>query len=310
VAKLVNDVVRRRWLYKDQLAPVAELQYDGSGVLTRRLTFTYGTRPNVPDYLVVASSGPDAGTYRVVSDYLGSPRVVVRANCTATSNVFTSCVVQRLDYDEFGRVTIDTNPGFQPFGFAGGLYEADTGLVRFGARDYDAFAGRWTARDPILFDAGQANLYAYVGHDPVNFIDPAGLAKLRTAQAFFARVVRLTDKGMKIVGDWLDWDDAVKAAKDGEDLLLRSRTAAKDLAEECGGGGATHHAAHVKTAGPKARPHYHPDGMDNHFFYQALLLFDFDESGDLGLNDVGEAIDMVAPENLQVSVPEGFGGVY
>jgi RHS repeat-associated protein len=45
-------------------------------------------------------------------------------------------------------VTADSNPGFQPFGFAGGLYDPDTGLVRFGARDYDAAAGRWTANDP------------------------------------------------------------------------------------------------------------------------------------------------------------------
>jgi RHS repeat-associated protein len=55
---------------------------------------------------------------------------------------------------------VDSNPGFQPFGFAGGLYDRDTGLVRFGARDYDAETGRWTARDPILFAGGQGNLYA------------------------------------------------------------------------------------------------------------------------------------------------------
>ncbi|MDH5679538.1 MAG: RHS repeat-associated core domain-containing protein, partial [Nitrospinota bacterium] len=43
----------------------------------------------------------------------------------------------------------DTNPGFQPFGFAGGLYDQHTKLTRFGARDYDAHAGRWTSKDPI-----------------------------------------------------------------------------------------------------------------------------------------------------------------
>lgn len=32
-----------------------------------------------------------------------------------------------------------------------------------------------TAKDPILFRGGDTNLYAYVGNDPVNFIDPAGL---------------------------------------------------------------------------------------------------------------------------------------
>ena len=47
--------------------------------------------------------------------------------------------------------------------------------VRFGARDYDAETGRWTARDPILFAGGQSNLYAYVNNDPVNLTDPSGL---------------------------------------------------------------------------------------------------------------------------------------
>jgi RHS repeat-associated protein len=31
----------------------------------------------------------------------------------------------------------------------------------FGARDYEPEAGRWTARDPILFEGGQSNLYTY-----------------------------------------------------------------------------------------------------------------------------------------------------
>ena len=59
-----------------------------------------------------------------------------------------------MDYDSFGNVLQDTQPGFQPFGFAGGLYDPDTKLVRFGARDYDPRTGRWTAKDPILFAGG------------------------------------------------------------------------------------------------------------------------------------------------------------
>ena len=50
-----------------------------------------------------------------------------------------------------------------------------TGLVRFGVRDYDPQTGRWTARDPALFDGGQPNFYAYVNGDPVNGRDPTGL---------------------------------------------------------------------------------------------------------------------------------------
>ncbi len=72
----------------------------------------------------------------------------------------------------------DTNPGFQPFGFAGGLYDRDTGLTRFGARDYDPTIGRWTDKDPIGFAGGDTNLYAYVANDPINFLDPNGLGFL------------------------------------------------------------------------------------------------------------------------------------
>jgi len=105
-------------------------------------------------------------TYRLIADDLGSVRLVVDST--------TGAIAQRIDYDDFGVVLMDSNPGFQPFGFAGGLYDSDTGLVRFGARDYDAQTGRWTAKDSILFDGGDTNLYGYVLNDPVNFLDPAG----------------------------------------------------------------------------------------------------------------------------------------
>jgi len=78
----------------------------------------------------------------------------------------------------WGKVINDTNPGFQPFGFAGGLYDQDTGLTRFGFRDYDAETGRWTAKDPILFGGGDSNLWGYNANDPVNWIDPTGLKTL------------------------------------------------------------------------------------------------------------------------------------
>ena len=65
-----------------------------------------------------------------------------------------------------------------PFGFAGGLYDEDTRLTRFGYRDYDAETGKWTAKDPIGFEGGDTSLYGYVLNDPVNLIDPEGLTPL------------------------------------------------------------------------------------------------------------------------------------
>jgi RHS repeat-associated protein len=74
-------------------------------------------------------------------------------------------------------VISDTNPTLEiPFGFAGGLHDKDTNLIRFGYRDFDPETGRWTARDPIGFAGGDTNLYGYVASDPVNWMDLDGLA--------------------------------------------------------------------------------------------------------------------------------------
>ncbi|MBK6515855.1 MAG: RHS repeat-associated core domain-containing protein [Polyangiaceae bacterium] len=103
--------------------------------------FVYAGGVNVPALMVTPTA-----TYRLVTDHLGSVRRVI--------DIATGAVAQELDYDAWGRVLLDTSPGLQPFGFAGGLYDPDTGLVRFGARDYDANTGRWTAKDPIRFGVG------------------------------------------------------------------------------------------------------------------------------------------------------------
>lgn len=161
VGKRIGGVLTQGFLYQNQLKPVAEL--DGSNNLVSR--FVYGTRVNAPDYMIKGGV-----TYRIISDHLGSVRLVV--------NTTTGEIAQRIDYDEFGVVTMDTNPGFQPFGFAGGLYDPQTKLVRFGARDYDAETGRWTAKDPLMFLAEDTNLYGYVLNDPINLRDATGLWNL------------------------------------------------------------------------------------------------------------------------------------
>lgn len=46
----------------------------------------------------------------------------------------------------------------------------------FSRSHYDPEIGRWTSKDPILFNGQQTNLYGYSFSDPINFIDPSGLA--------------------------------------------------------------------------------------------------------------------------------------
>ncbi|MBP1149976.1 MULTISPECIES: RHS repeat-associated core domain-containing protein [Methylocaldum] len=167
IGKQVNGTPVQGFLYQDGLCPIAEL--DGENQIVSR--FVYADKSHVPAYLI-----RDGHTYRIISDHLGSPRLVVH---TADGTV-----MQRLDYDAWGQIILDTNPGFQPFGFAGGLYDRDTGLVRFGARDYDPETGRWTAKDPIRFRGGDSNLYAYVLNDPINWVDPLGLVNTDPASPF------------------------------------------------------------------------------------------------------------------------------
>jgi RHS repeat-associated protein len=159
VGKKVNGELVQGFLYEGQLTPAVEL--NGTGQVVSR--FVYATRLNVPDYIV---KGGD--TYRVTLDQLGSVRLV--------TNSLTGVVAQRIDYDEFGREVANTNPGFQPFGFAGGLAEFSSQLVRFGARDYDPVTGRLTTRDPLGL-ADDPNVYSYAGFDPINLADPSGLKK-------------------------------------------------------------------------------------------------------------------------------------
>lgn len=157
LGKRRNGTLVQGFLYQGRQI-VAELD-GGSQVVSR---FVYATGANVPDYMIKGTN-----IYRIIADHLGSPRLVI--------DVATGTTAQRIAYDEFGNVIEDTLPGFQPFGFAGGLYDQDTRLTRFGVRDYDARTGRWTAKDRIGFLGGSSNFYSYAANDPVNFVDPTGL---------------------------------------------------------------------------------------------------------------------------------------
>jgi RHS repeat-associated protein len=107
--------------------------------------------------------------YRIVSDQLGSVRLVV--NIDDSSDVLFAA-----NYSAFGILEVLVGVSdVVPFGFAGGVFDEATGLVRFGARDYDPGVGRWTAKDPIGFEGGDSDLYAYVGNNPANRTDPTGL---------------------------------------------------------------------------------------------------------------------------------------
>jgi RHS repeat-associated protein len=162
--------------------------------------------------------------YYVATDQAGSPRVVTDA---------TGAVVKSLAYDSFGVLTSDSDPGFElPFGFAGGIADPVTGLVHFGFRDYEPESGRWTARDPVLFHGGQANLYVYAGGDPIGQRDPSGLACIGgSVYAVFGGggSLCITDEGLSLCaeaglgfGTGADIDPTGDLAEDGTSVLAEA----------------------------------------------------------------------------------------
>jgi len=65
-------VLVRKWLYKDGLNPIYEEAWDATSSTWVQTRFVYASRGNVPDFLI-----RDGVTYRVISDHLGSPRLVI-----------------------------------------------------------------------------------------------------------------------------------------------------------------------------------------------------------------------------------------
>ncbi|TPW17219.1 MAG: Teneurin-3, partial [Halothiobacillaceae bacterium] len=88
----------------------------------------------------------------------------------------SSGVIQtRYSYDPFGNTTQTGQASTNPFQYTGRENDG-TGLYYYRARYYSPAKQRFISEDPIGFGGGDANLYAYVGGDPINFIDPLGLA--------------------------------------------------------------------------------------------------------------------------------------
>ncbi len=153
IVKRIDGTIVEKYLWQGLTKLLAI--YDDSDNLVQRFEYADGRMP-----VAMTQAGI---TYYLAYDPVGTIKVVTDASGNT---------VKRVDYDAFGNIITDTHSALTiPFGFAGGLRDPDTGLVRFGYRDYDPDTGRWTAKDPIFFAGGDTNLYGYVLNDPVNFVD-------------------------------------------------------------------------------------------------------------------------------------------
>jgi len=86
-------------------------------------------------------------------------------------------VTDSYSYDEYGKLLESTGSTENPFKFVGryGVMDEGDNLYFMRARFYDAEAGRFLSEDPLGFEGGDWNLYAYVRNNPILFSDPLGL---------------------------------------------------------------------------------------------------------------------------------------
>ena len=150
---------------------------------------------------------PLSRLWYVQSDALGSPRTII--------DPARNLAVWRWDEmkEGFGDHAPQTDPDNDSthvvfdLRFPGQRYDAASGLHYNYQRDFEPATGRYTQSDPLGLDA-DISLYAYVGNDPLSYIDPLGLFGWRDAAGF-----------VPVLGSGLDAYDAFKCGNIGMGLL-------------------------------------------------------------------------------------------
>jgi RHS repeat-associated protein len=136
------------------------MEYDGYGETLAR--YLHG--PGIDEPLATVRKGK---VYYYHADGLGS--------ITALTGKHGN-VVRKYDYDSFGNMAQEQRDFGQPYAYTGREWDKETGLYYYRARYYDPMDGRFIQKDPIGFDGGDVNVYAYVGNNVINKTDPTGLS--------------------------------------------------------------------------------------------------------------------------------------
>jgi RHS repeat-associated protein len=96
----------------------------------------------------------------------------------------TGIITDKYAYDEYGKLMASDGGTANPFKYVGrhGVMDEGNNLYFMRARYYDATVGRFLNEDPLGFEGGDWNLFAYVGGNPVVGIDPSGLEESISAK--------------------------------------------------------------------------------------------------------------------------------
>jgi len=168
--------------------------------------------------LVLRDDNSSSGSYGKSSSGLGR-RIYVQhdADYNVTALTDTSGnVLQRFVYTPYGIMTVigstsawsTTTDAYSWFyTFQGGRYDATTGMIHFGARDYSPTLARWLSRDPKGFIDG-ANLYGFELAHTINYVDPTGFGTTTPSSSEIAAARKQARSEGKAYVEW-DYTDEV-----------------------------------------------------------------------------------------------------
>ncbi|MBL8014367.1 MAG: RHS repeat protein, partial [Candidatus Omnitrophica bacterium] len=152
--------------------------YDGVHVIgeaasSRGLTRRYILGDSI-DFLLSQVQGRDK--YYFTRDGVNSTRDVLDR---------TGNVIQRMEYDAFGKVTVQNKNG-NPVAdlpktnylYTGRELITEVDLYNFRNRFYSNKLGRFLSEDRLGFFGGSVNLYEFNANSPLNFDDPTGLSSV------------------------------------------------------------------------------------------------------------------------------------
>lgn len=171
--------------------------WDGWTLLAELMVSEYGERVPAAAYVwgreQVEGAGDGARQLALVRHFAGpapgdyAPSYGHNYNIAGYVNLGTGELAAAYEYGAFGEPVSVSGPQAREFSFRFSTKYADdeTDLSYFGFRYYSPSAGRWLSRDPIGERGPDGpNLYAYVGNNPTNLVDPFGLSSAAAPDPF------------------------------------------------------------------------------------------------------------------------------
>ena len=173
---------------------------DGSGAsASPTLTERYLHGPAVDQ--ILGQEDASGNVFWMLTDHLGTVRDLVNNS---------GAVVNHLTYDSFGSLLSATDPLLASrYLLSGREFDSETELYYYRARYYDSSVGNFSSEDPIGFGGKDANLYAYVGNNPISYTDPAGTLRIspnidRVVPALLASLIKHQENIVKNLQGALD----------------------------------------------------------------------------------------------------------